>query len=94
MSLTLFRRPAAFAATLVLAAGLPGCAVVSVAGAAVGVATSVGSAAVSVGSAAVSVGSAAVSVGSTVVSTTAKVAGKAVESAAGPAMPVNPPPTR
>jgi|KBSSwiStaDraftv2_1062776.scaffolds.fasta_scaffold84720_3 hypothetical protein len=87
MSLTLFRRPAAFAATLVLAAGLPGCAVVSVAGAAVGVATSVGSAAVSVGSA-------AVSVGSTVVSTTAKVAGKAVESAAGPAMPVNPPPTR
>ena len=87
MSLTLFRRPAAFAATLVLAAGLPGCAVVSVAGAAVGVATSVGSDAVSVGSA-------AVSVGSTVVSTTAKVAGKAVESAAGPAMPVNPPPTR
>ena len=87
MSLTLFRRPAAFAATLVLAAGLPGCAVVSVAGAAVGVATSVGSGAVSVGSA-------AVSVGSTVVSTTAKVAGKAVESAAGPAMPVNPPPTR
>ena len=87
MSLTLFRRPAAFAATLALAAGLPGCAVVSVAGAAVGVATSVGSAAVSVGSA-------AVSVGSTVVSTTAKVAGKAVESAVGPAMPVNPPPTR
>ena len=87
MSLTLFRRPAAFAATLVLAAGLPGCAVVSVAGAAVGVATSVGSAAVSVGSA-------AVSVGSTVVSTTAKVAGRAVESTAAPAMPVNPPPTR
>jgi hypothetical protein len=87
MSLTLFRRPAAFAATLVLAAGLPGCAVVSVAGAAVGVATSVGSAAVSVGSA-------AVSVGSTVVSTTAKVAGKAVESTAAAAMPVNPPPTR
>ena len=87
MSLTLFRRLAAFAATLTLAAGLPGCAVVSVAGAAVGVATSVGSAAVSVGSA-------AVSVGSTVVSTTAKVAGKAVESTAGAAMPANPPPTR
>jgi len=78
MSLTLFRRPAAFAATLVLAAGLPGCAVVSVAGAAVGVATSVGSAAVSVGSA-------AVSVGSTVVGTTARVAGKAIEATAGPA---------
>ena len=85
MSLTLFRRPAAFAATLVLAAGLPGCAVVSVAGAAVGVATSVGSAAVSVGSA-------AVSVGSTVVSTTAKVAGKAVgaSTAAAPGAPIPP----
>jgi len=87
MSLTPFRRLTAFAAVLALTAALPGCAVVSVAGTAVGVATSVGSAAVSVGSA-------AVSVGSTVVSTTAKVAGKAVESAAGPAMPVNPPPTR
>ena len=79
MSLTLFRRPAAFAATLALAAGLPGCAVVSVAGAAVGVATSVGSAAVSVGSA--------------VVGTTAKVAGKVVEKSID-AFPSNPPPTR
>jgi len=74
--------PSALAAVLLLAAGLSGCAVVSVAGTAVGVATSVGSAAVSVGSA-------AVSVGSTVVSTTAKVAGKAVgASTAAPAAPV------
>ena len=80
-------RPPVLAAALLLGAALPGCAVVSVASTAVGVAATVGSAAVSVGSA-------AVSVGSTVVSTTAKVAGKAVESAAGPAMPVNPPPTR
>ena len=87
MSPSLFRCWAAFAAALAFPAAFSGCAVVSVAGAAVGVVSSVGSAAVSVGSA-------AVSVGSTVVSTTAKVAGKAVESAAGPAMPVNPPPTR
>ena len=87
MSPSLFRCWAAFAATLAFPAAFSGCAVVSVAGAAVGVVTSVGSAAVSVGSA-------AVSVGSTVVSTTAKVAGKAVESAAGPTMAPNPPPTR
>ena len=87
MDSSLFRRLAALAATLAIWAAFSGCAVVSVAGAAVGVATSVGSAAVSVGSA-------AVSVGSTVVSSTAKVAGRAVESTAAPAMPSNPPPTR
>ena len=87
MSLTLFHRLPAIAATLVLLAALPGCAVVSVAGTAVGVATSVGSAAVSVGSA-------AVSVGSTVVSTTAKVAGKAVESTVAPTVPASPPAPR
>jgi hypothetical protein len=85
MSPTLFRRLPAFAAALALTVALSGCAVVSVAGTAVGVAAAVGSAAVSVGSA-------AVSVGSTVVSTTAKVAGKAVESAVGPSsVPASPP---
>ena len=64
-------RPSALVAALLLAAGLTGCAVVSVASTAVGVATTVGSA--------------AVSVGSTVVGTTAKVAGKAIEASAGPA---------
>ena len=87
MSPSLFRCWAAFAATLAFPAAFSGCAVVSVAGAAVGVATSVGSAAVSVGSA-------AVSVGSTVVSTTAKVAGKAVESTVAPAVPASPPAAR
>ena len=71
-------RPSALVAALLLAAGLSGCAVVSVASTAVGVATTVGSAAVTVGSA-------AVSVGSTVVGTTARVAGKAIEATAGPA---------
>ena len=85
MSPALQRPPSALAAVLLLAVGLPGCAVVSVAGTAVGVAASVGSAALSVGSA-------AVSIGSTVVSTTAKVAGKAVgaSTAAAPGTPVPP----
>ena len=85
MSPALQHPPSALAAVLLLAVGLPGCAVVSVAGTAVGVAASVGSAAVSVGSA-------AVSVGSTVVSTTAKVAGKAVgaSTAAAPGAPIPP----
>ena len=78
MSPALQRPPSALAAVLLLAVGLPGCAVVSVAGTAVGVAASVGSA--------------AVSVGSTVVSTTAKVAGKAVgaSTAAAPGAPIPP----
>jgi hypothetical protein len=59
------RRHRELAAALLLAAALPGCAVV-------GVATAVGSAAVSVGGAAVSVGGA-------VVGSTVKVAGKVVE---------------
>ena len=80
-------RPSALVAALLLAAALPGCAVVSVASTAVGVATTVGSAAVTVGSA-------AVSVGSTVVSTTARVAGKAVESTVAPAVPASPPAAR
>ena len=87
MNPALFRRLPALAALLSLAWGLPGCAVVSVAGTAVGVAASVGSAAISVGSAAVSVGSA-------VVSTTAKAAGKAAETTVDPAVPVSPPPAR
>jgi hypothetical protein len=85
MSPALQRPLSALAAVLLLAVGLPGCAVVSVAGTAIGVASSVGSAAVSVGSA-------AVSVGSTVVSTTAKVAGEAVgaSTTAAPGTPVPP----
>jgi hypothetical protein len=85
MSPALQRPPSALAAVILLALGLPGCAVVSVAGTAVGVAASIGSAAVSVGSA-------AVSVGSTVVGTTAKLAGKAVgaSTTAAPGTPVPP----
>jgi len=80
MSPTSFRRLPALAVALLLAAALPGCAVVSVAGAAVGVATAVGGAAVSVGSA--------------VVGTTAKVAGKVVEKTIDVAVPSSTPPAR
>jgi len=80
MSPTLLHCLSAFAATFVLAAALPGCAVVSVAGTAVGVVTAVGGAAVSVGSA--------------VVGTTAKVAGKVVEKTIDVAVPSGTPPAR
>ena len=65
MNALIHRRICALAVALPLASALPGCAVVSVAGAAAG--------------AAVSVGSAAVSVGGAVVGSTVRVAGKVVE---------------
>jgi hypothetical protein len=74
------RRLCALAVALPLAAALPGCAVVSIAGTAA--------------SAAVSVGSAAVSVGSSVVGSTAKVAGKVVEKTIDIAVPSSPTPAR
>ncbi|MEP7300363.1 MAG: hypothetical protein ABI699_02460 [Caldimonas sp.] len=75
-----FRRLPALAALLALAAALPGCAVVAVAGSAVGVASALGGAAVSVGSA--------------VVGTTAKVAGKVVGKSIDVAVPSGTPPAR
>ena len=73
-------RTRALAVVLPFAAALPGCAVVSVAGAAAG--------------AAVSVGSAAVSVGSSIVGSTVQVAGKVVEKTIDIAVPGSPAPAR
>ena len=80
MNLLQHRRIRALAVALPLAAALPGCAVVSVAGAVAG--------------AAVSVGSAAVSVGSSVVGGTVRVAGKVVEKTIDVAVPGSPAPAK